>query len=260
VATLPTRKLRPEEEELERKKAELAQLEVKLADRELELATLAGELTTFERNYLKLVGKRYADLDALESEIAELKASQRPADKSARAEAETARNRARESAETARVVEESPQIAEFTSSDSLKKLYREAAKLLHPDLTTDEVEKARRHKLMTEVNQAYARGDEERIRAILREWESSPEQVRGEGPGVELVRVIRKLHQVASRLATIDREMDELRGSDLFQLKSKVEQAAQEGRDFLTEMATDLDAQVAKARERLNDARREAER
>jgi hypothetical protein len=42
----------------------------------------------------------------------------------------------------------------FRPSDSLKKLYREVAKRIHPDLVTDETEKKRRQQLMIEANQA----------------------------------------------------------------------------------------------------------
>src|SRR5439155_16413031 len=81
-------------------------------------------------------------------------------------------------------------------SESLRNLYRQAAKLLHPDLTLDGEEKKKRHGLMGEINEAYARGDEERIHAILREWHASPDNVPGDGPGTDLVRVIRKIAQV----------------------------------------------------------------
>ena len=50
---------------------------------------------------------------------------------------------------------------------SLKKLYREIAKRIHPDLATDEKDRARRHKLMAEANRAYEDGDEARIVQLL---------------------------------------------------------------------------------------------
>src|SRR6185369_2521546 len=100
--------------------------------------------------------------------------------------------------------------------ESLRRLYRQAAMLLHPDRTLDGEESKRRHRLMAEVNEAYARGDEERIRAILREWHASPESVEGDGPGAELVRVIRKIAQVDKRLAAIAAELDQLRSRELF--------------------------------------------
>jgi DnaJ-class molecular chaperone len=55
----------------------------------------------------------------------------------------------------------------FKPSDDLKRLYREIAKRIHPDLATDDAERAKRNQLMAEVNRAYADGDEARLRAIL---------------------------------------------------------------------------------------------
>src|SRR5205807_1733339 len=121
-------------------------------------------------------------------------------------------------------------------SESLRNLYRQAARLLHPDLTLDGQEKAKRHRLMADLNEAYARGDEARIQAILREWQASPESVQGDGPGAELVRVIRKIAQVEKRLKAISAEMDQLRQGELFKLKQQVEEAHANGRNLLQEL------------------------
>jgi hypothetical protein len=123
---------------------------------------------------------------------------------------------------------------------------------MHPDLATDEAEKARRERFMVELNKAYADGDEERVRAILREWEASPESVKGEGTGADLVRTIRKIAQVEGRLRAIRAEIDRLRTSELFELRAKAQQAITENRDLLAEMCSHLDNQITEAREHLN--------
>jgi hypothetical protein len=104
---------------------------------------------------------------------------------------------------------------------------------------------------MTEANRAYEEGDEARLEAILRDWESGPESVRGEGPGAELVRVIRKIAQVEDRFIAIGAEIARLKESDLFSLKSQVDQAREKGRDLLAEMAARVNQQVLEARGRL---------
>ena len=129
-------------------------------------------------------------------------------------------------------------------SESLRTLYRQAAKLLHPDLTLDGEEKKKRHRLMGEINEAYARGDEERIRAILREWHASAETVEGEGAGAELVRVIRKIAQVEKRLKAIAAELNQLCQGQLFKLKQQVEEAHTNGRDLLKDLAERLDGKL----------------
>ena len=62
----------PEEEELKHKLEELALLEAELAEKELELATLTAELQALDSRYLRVVGRRFAQLDQLNAEIAEL--------------------------------------------------------------------------------------------------------------------------------------------------------------------------------------------
>ncbi|MEE9148085.1 MAG: hypothetical protein V3U27_11890, partial [Candidatus Tectomicrobia bacterium] len=94
----------------------------------------------------------------------------------------------------------------------------------------------RRHAFMADVNQAYEEEDESRLRAILREWESNPEAVEGEGIGAELIRIIRKTAQVEERLRTIEIEMAELQTYELFHLKRKVEEAEAKGQDLLAAM------------------------
>jgi hypothetical protein len=118
----------------------------------------------------------------------------------------------------------------------------------------DGVEKEKRQRLMAEVNKAYALGDEELIRAILREWQASPESVQGDGPGAELIRVIRKIAQVQRRLTTISAELDQLRQKVLFKLRLQVEEANGEGRDLLKELVDRLERDIATAREELERA------
>jgi predicted nucleic acid-binding protein len=243
----------PEEEELDRKRARLAQLQAQLAERELELATLAAELGAFERRYLRIVGLRYAQLDKLEAEIAEFFAKQKPSDREAQKRAEQAHTQARESAEATGEAETFEGAEEFAPSESLKRLYREIARRFHPDLTDDPEEKKRRHRIMAEATNAYERGDEARLREILAELETSPEAVTGEGPGAELVRVIRKIAQVQRRLRAIAEEIKRLTESELYELKAKVEEAAAESRDLLAEMAERLDRQINDATQRLGE-------
>ncbi len=246
MALLPEKLLTPEEEELARKKQVLTDLEAQLANRELELASFRADLLHFERRYLETVGRRYAILDELKARIAEARARHKPKDQKVRNEARQARAKAEESTRAAgQENPEPPSEDETTStrpqrSESLRNLYRQAAKLLHPDLTLDGEEKKRRHRLMGEINEAYARGDEERIRAILREWHSSPDNIQGEGAAAELVRVIRKIAQVEKRLKTIADEIDQLRHGELFKLKQQVEEAHANGRNLVKKLSQNL--------------------
>ena len=243
------RKQTPEERELEKKKAELALLESKLAERELDLATLQAELHVFEQGYLRIMGSRYAELDEVKAQVAEAKARLNPDDDFAQEEADEAREQADDSAQAAADVEEATETsAKFKPSENLKKLYRDAARQIHPDLTTDEQERNRRHQVMIEINRAYETGDEDRLQAILRDWQRSPESVKDEGIGAELIRLIRKIAQVDERLDAIDVEIEAVKVSELAQLRDRVEAAEEEGRDLLQEMADEIEAGIAQAK------------
>lgn len=245
--------LNPEEQELARKREEQTTIETELADRELRSANLRAELGAFERQYLHYVGSRYAELDELKASIAERAAKEQPSNDRAQRVAQVARARADETKSTAgekAIV--SPRA--FESSPEMKRLYREVAKRIHPDLTSDRKDRAKRQQLMAEANEAYERGDEARLNKIFTEYEWSPDAVQGEGPGAELIRVIRRISQARGRLAEIEAELQELLRSDLYQLKVRVDEAQSHGRDVLQEMISKVDDQIAQAKRRLEQA------
>ena len=248
-----SRRLPPEERELDRKHTALAALEARLTQQELELTTLQAELRAFETHYLRVVGRRYAELDAIEAQIAGALAHLHPEDATAQEHAACARTQAQESADAAGAKRVLQEPIAFKPSDSLKKVYRAVARCIHPDLAPNDEERARRHQFMAEVNRAYAEGDEARLRAVQQAWESSPDSVGGEGIGVELVRIIRKIAQVEERLQTIETAMTQLHVSELYQLKTKVEQAEAEGRDLLAIMAESVQEHITQAYARLSE-------
>jgi hypothetical protein len=244
-------KMMPEESELLKKEAELAALEIELAQKELELATFNAELRSFRVRYLKVLGGLYSELDDLHAQIAEAQARFKPLDYQAQQQAAEARAQAEGSARDAESAREQPSIGNFKPTESLKKLYREVAKRVHPDLAADEKERLRNQQLMADANRAYAEGDEIRLRAILHQWESSPESVKGNSCGAKLVRMIRKIAKVTERIQAIITEINEMRNSSIYQLKCKVETAEAAGLDLLAEMAVYLEQSICRARCRL---------
>ena len=68
------RRLKPEEEEILRKREELPAIRATLAGRELELVDLRRELAAFEGRYLRQVGILYAELDEWRARVSELQA------------------------------------------------------------------------------------------------------------------------------------------------------------------------------------------
>ncbi len=187
----------PEEKELDQKREKLRQLESQLANEELALSTLITELHYFELRYLKIVGSRYAELDDIKAKIAELLAEESPDDDDLKDHAREARAQAdKSSSEINEEVISFEETTKFEPPENLKRLYREVAKCVHPDLAIDSLEHERRNKYMSDATQAYQEGDENRLQRILDDWKSSPEAIKGEGIGADLVRIIRKIDQV----------------------------------------------------------------
>lgn len=241
MTTNVVRRLSPEGEELAAKREELARLEAELADRELALASLKAELAAFEGLYLRRVGILYAELDEWTARLAELNAK-KIATPEADSEAAAARAQAKESYSAAH--SEAAEAQPIALSPELKKLYREAAKRVHPDTAIDDADRARRERLMKEVNAAYGRGDESELRRILANLENSPEGVQGSGVGADLVRVLRQLRQIRDRIAAIELEIAGVAETDLAKLKAKEALAAAQGLDLIAEMAASVQGRI----------------
>jgi hypothetical protein len=244
--------VKPEEQELARKHEEQAGVETELAECELRAANLRAELGAFERRYLHFVGSRYAELDELNAQLAERVAKAQPDNERAQQAARDARARANNTKSSAgKKAAQEPK--PFQASPQLKRLYRDVARKIHPDLTSDRDDRTKRQGLMAQANEAYERGDERQLARILNQYECSPEAVQGEGAGPELIRVIRRISQARSRLSEIEAELEELVRSDLNQLKMRVDEAEKHGRDIVAEIVAKVDEQVAQVKRRLEN-------
>ncbi|MGA3075842.1 MAG: hypothetical protein ABSG56_19400 [Bryobacteraceae bacterium] len=241
------RRLKPEEEEVLRKREELAAIRATLAERELELVDLRSQLAAFEGRYLRQVGTLYAELDEWKARISELDARLHPSDAST-AQAEEAREHARQTFEEAHGG--ASEAKDFSPSPELKRMYREAAKRIHPDLATDPADRERRTRFMAEANRAYETGDAEALRRILDEFQDGADAVTGEGIGAELIRIIRQISLAKTRLSAIERELAALRKSEIALLKKQAEEMQEEGRDLLAELAAAVGEQIDRARKK----------
>src|SRR6266446_6233927 len=136
-----TRRLKPEEKEILRKREELAAIRATLAERELELVDLRSQLAVFEGRYLRQVGSLYAELDEWKARISELRARLDPS-AAAKEQAQQAREQARQTYDDAHG--KASETHDFTPSPELKSLYREVAKGIHPDFSKDSGDLERR--------------------------------------------------------------------------------------------------------------------
>jgi hypothetical protein len=228
-------------------------LEAELVRREAGLAAVKVELQALQAQYLDKVGSLYAELSALDAAVAEEEVRQGlrqpplfvdgddgPDDTGAEAAGE-----APDSTSGGGCSNRS------APSDVLKRVFRDLAKAVHPDLATDDRARYRRHSLMAEANRAYAERDEDRLRLILRTWERSPEAVLGDDSEADGRRVQRRTAEINERLLAIDTELADLQSSAIARLKIKIDEARARNWDLLAEMALQVRREVGRASARL---------
>jgi hypothetical protein len=224
------------------KREQLATVRTMLAERESELAQIRAQLKTFEGRYLRQVGILYAELDDLEARIAEREVELYDSD-SARRRAEESRQRAQETHDAA--FGEAREAEEFDPPPSLKTLFRDVAKRIHPDFARDDVEQRHFTLLMARANQAYSRGDTEALQRLLDDHREINASIAGEAAAAELLRITRQIQHAERDIATLDIEQCTLLASEIAQLHLEAEAVALEHRDLLTELATNLREQIA---------------
>ncbi len=243
----------PEELELEKKRKVLKRLKNRLVISEEKMAEIRTELEQFEAKYTMEVGRLYAELDDIEAEIAEEEVKLNPDDEEIKKRAEEARIRAEESAEAAEEENWQACAHKWNPSPEAKKAYHNLAKMIHPDLAVDKEEQDRRHELMSKLNDAYSDGDQNLLNKLVEEYRDSPELVKGDSIGDELIRVIRQISQVTNRLKELGTEKLEAELSELYILREKVENEQLEGRNLLKQMAERTKTHIKKATRRLSN-------
>jgi hypothetical protein len=251
----------PEAEELGRRRAELTVVDAELAERELALTTFKADLATFETQYRRALGARYARLDELSEWLDARKARRngQAADDPASQGPPGADEEFPSGQNWAWVREDADEAAAAAArggavSEAAKRLFRLLARRIHPDLANDPAERERRTTLMVQANDAYERGDLVTLQRLLDNWERSPDSVVGSGTRAELERVLRRIIQARERLAEIDAEEAGLDASAMGWLRRRVRKAAAEGWDLLSHMARELDRQIVEAEEELSRA------
>jgi hypothetical protein len=225
-------------------RSRVAELETVLGERRAEVARVQSDLDVFEIDYRRRVGILHERLDQLELEIAEAELGEL----SKRLEGGSG-GPAQASAASRPVP-----LPRYTS-DGARKLFRDVAKAIHPDLARDDSTRDRRHTLMIEANRAYALGDEEQLRSILDAWERSPEAVQGSDPEAMRLRLARRIGQIEEELEMLAADLAALKESPLGRLKAMVDEAAAMGKDLVRDMVGRLKRDILVATNRLDAMR-----
>lgn len=244
----------PEQIELEKKIRVLDRLKDRLADREEDAADLREQLERFEARYTMEVGRLYAEQDEIDAEIAEEELRLVPDDEEIKKRVEELRRIAEESAARLRAAEEH-ESEKWEPTPEARKAYHDLARMIHPDLALDSAEKERRHGLMAELNKAYTSGDRTKLGALAAEIRVSPDAVKGDSVGDDLVRAIRQIYQIRRRFTEIDLEIAKATGSELYELFQKCETEEAAGRDLLKHMAERAKTHIKKTARRLENLR-----
>lgn len=219
----------------------LTSLQAALNERAAELAGAQADLEAFRLRYRREVGHLHEELDDLERAIAEAELGEL---------SKLVDERGGETAASSSV--RRPEPAARLTSDAVRRLFRDVAKTIHPDLAHDEQARHRRHRLMIEANRAYALGDEERLRSILETWQRSPEAVQGSDSAAMRLRVVRRIAQIEEQLEIHARELAAMQETPLWQLKSMVDDASARGKDLVADMVRRLKRDIVAARNRLD--------
>jgi hypothetical protein len=235
------RSARPDDHDIDVLRARLTELDAMLGARVGELVQAKSELEAFRIRYRQEVGLLHEQLDALERAIAEAELGEL----SKRLEEGGGEPVAPPAAASS---EQTPR----HTSDAVRRLFRDVAKTIHPDLARDDATRDRRHALMAEANRAYALGDEDRLRWVLQAWERSPEAVEDTDPYATRLRLTRRIEQVEEELTACAGDLASLKDSALWQLKTLVDEAAAQGRDLVADAVRRLERDIMAARNRLD--------
>ena len=228
--------------EIDSLRKRLGELEAMLASRADEMAQLKADLDAFRIRYRRDVGLLHEELDELGHQIAEAELAYRPSDTGPRSIPPS-------------LPAVQPEPPPRLTSDAIRKLFRDVAKVVHPDLAPDDHTRDRRHALMAEANRAYALGDMDRLRAILDAWAGSPEAVQGSDPLATRTRLARRVAEAEAQLHAVDDELARLKETPLWRLKTMVDEAAGQGRDLVADMVKRLKRDILVACNRLDAVR-----
>lgn len=217
-------------------------LRERLASLEEAHATLEAELAAFRAEYLRVVGGIAAEADALRARWLRRRAEHSGDEADVRAAGAAEEHSRRTTAEAEAVPSPGPPPPE----PDLKRLFREAAKRMHPDLATSEHARAHAEAFMKRLTAAYRDGDSDVVADLVRQWEASPYgQAAGEpAPGLAAATLRAAVVRAEDRLAAARR-------TPLAVLMEATMAAAARGEDLLARMREQAMAERDALRERL---------
>lgn len=214
----------PTERELYRRRLQLRRLRATLTARELALGELRDRIISFEGRYLRQVGILLKQLDQWEQRIAE----------------QRVKHNLSQAPDTPIFFEDDAEPETLPTANrrqqlSLRALFRELAKRIHPDFSTDADDERRRTRLMAQANDAFLRADIRGLQRMLDGYDGETSLTLT--PEQELEDTLSLITDLLSDIAAAESDIAALATSETAQLQKRVIAAALEGRDLLAEMA-----------------------
>ncbi|MFP2903862.1 molecular chaperone DnaJ [Pyxidicoccus sp. 3LFB2] len=235
---------------------------------DLEVETLASELAAFSARYERELSAAFAHLERRERLVRRLQALQ---DELARLDAELRSpkvpvRKARKPVRSSRVAREAEEDAAdgerpwtpgatldddvpeqlppppdlAAEAQSLKRLYRRLARLLHPDLSRTEEERQRLHQLMIQVNLAFEKGDRTALELFLVRVDRGEVLDTAVSVDDRLAHLEKRIAALAPVRRSVLAELGRLRDSSTFRLHAEWTGLQELGRDYFQETLTEL--------------------
>lgn len=237
---------------------ELSNLENDLVELQFFLADIKAELTHFNRKYSQIISHLYSELDEVKAQVAEALSRCEPNNIEMSERASLFRRNANDSTKEILKSKINSNQSIIYPSDDLKKLFREAAKLIHPDFSIDDNDKELRHQVMAQVNSAYENRDELELQKIIDIWMSDHE-FNDSLLSSELETVLNKIFCVRKSISLTQIEIEKILKSDLYILYKKYKFNLLSNRDVLLEMAVVIKSDIEKERSILRKINSEKE-
>ena len=237
-----------EEIRLRRKHKELVRLTAERVNLEQVFVALMSEIREFELEYEEILGARIRAQQDLEWQLQGLAGGQFNTFESA---AERGKPFVSREQHTTTLLDDEKSVTGCPVVISLKALYREVAKAFHPDLALHDEERRHRQELMAIANQAYQSGNSQLLAELLQERKRRPADSPIFESGMELMLIDRRIMAVRQDIRCCISKISDLKQTDIYRFKLRVDNALTEGIDLLSEMAARVDMDIERARRQL---------
>jgi len=244
----------------------VSEKEKKVSDLSIQIQNLKIALSLFLGEYNSKVGVLYVSLDKIKLKIKEYqnrinltKDKKLSPDDLNNIEAEIKENFSqerskidnleRETSDSSEEYEknlerEKKKYSDRESQEELKKLYRKLALRFHPDRSRNEKQRKEFEKIFPEINNAYQNRDLDTLKKYIKQLERE-DQIAKETPEEKLARLKEDYKVILGIILKINKELEDLRTSEICKLKEKVDQAKKKGRYLLQELAANIKLEIS---------------